>query len=736
VSSDASVAGVVLTVLALGLYRVLRVRPAPPPPVVSAPPPPPPFTRVVQVVVAPPAPPVAKPPPVVAKPAPSPRPAVRFYGPQENLVVAGRSLAGPLAYVSPDGVRADASTIDTSLRVGIAAGAEPLPYWPTYAGASPAQRAVLLDWHVAGRADPDIPIGYVFLHFYGLERRALVDRADADAIAAELLRLVAIYGGNRSFRSYATALLAFMSLPAIPTMSEELAYARFGQITSTQLIAMSGLLAWCHVHGRPLPKPTAMQLASTAEGAKRGVVVSRARAEFDDLFAIRYRERFGDGLRVVAAKRDVAISYHAGSPSLLSAARQLTASIPSVLGRPAQFKPLVDLWNECVADLKKLGTARRTGGDAPLTADAWLALPAELRTEYDHPAQAAWDAAIAKAPRMGAFRIVTAGELATLAGQTVERRVTGVRMRRAVETAALLGYAVEPDARIAPRMMPPRTELAIWKSDTTATPDAHVWRSIHTMLSLTLAVALADGEVSDEEAQTVHTLIASLYPLDDALRSRVAALRMLLTRTPTAVTGIARKLAASRRPDELEKIGRLLVAIAAVDRVITDGELRELRALYKALGVAATALDAAIAASGARLEADGLVEATPQPALNRAAIDAILAETREVADILSNVLDDEDDDVEPASGPVAAPPPVTGDWPSLDPRYGTVLRELLGRPTWTRDEIRALAGRSNLMPGAILETLNAWSEEHYGDFVIDDAGDWTIHAALLERTPA
>jgi hypothetical protein len=88
--------------------------------------------------------------------------------------------------------------------------------------------------------------------------------------------------------------------------------------------------------------------------------------------------------------------------------------------------------------------------------------------------------------------------------------------------------------------------------------------------------------------------------------------------------------------------------------------------------------------------------------------------------------------------PAAIAPPAAGPaaWPSLDARYHGVLRELLTRPVWTAAEIRAIATRAKMMPGAILETLNAWSEERFGDYVIDEAGDWRINAGLLERPTA
>lgn len=714
----------------------------------------------------PPAPPLVvaqSPRPAPPPPSPSPRTKTGFFGPNDSITVAGRNLHGPLAYVMPHDDNADASTIITSLRVGNGFQAADLPYWPSYSEATPAQRAVYLDWLAGGRCDPKVPIGYVFIHFYGLERRVLVEGVDHAIVHAELNRLLSIYvGTNRSFRTYANALLTFMTLPTVPSLSEAVMDGRLGSRADRDATALAGTLAWFHAQRRPLPARYAWIVASEMEDAKRGAVVTRAGAELEELFSIRYRERFGDGLTLVAAKRPQVVSYHPGSPNLLRSSRGWQVSLPNVLGRTTQFKPLVELWNECVADLKKLSFARRDNVDAPLTGDAWLALPPELRAEHDHPDHERWEAAIAGAPRLGAFRVIAAGRLAALAGFEVNGRVTGARLRRAVEMAAHLGFAVEPDARVHARTVPVAAELAIWRTDATTPPDVGLWRSIHTMLALTLSIALADGNVSDEEAQTVHTLIANLFPLDDALRTRVAALRLILTRQPAGATALARKLKETRTASELAKIGRVLVTVAAVDGVITEGEHRALKSLYKAMGVASTELDAAIVASKARLESDTPVsaraagqssvgEAIPQPnqpaapALDRAAIDAILAETREVAAMLSEVLDKEDDDAHEHSGPTAepqAPPNGHGaehsenTWPTLDLRYHGILRELLTRPTWTAGEIRTLASRSKLMPGAVLEALNSWSEEQFGDDVIEEAGDWRINTHLLERATA
>ncbi len=90
-------------------------------------------------------------------------------------------------------------------------------YWPTYLDISAQSRAAYLEWLAGNRDDPDENIGHVFLYFYGLERRLLVDRAkrnvdnkELQILFNEIKRLLKIYGKNRSFKNYATNLISHL----------------------------------------------------------------------------------------------------------------------------------------------------------------------------------------------------------------------------------------------------------------------------------------------------------------------------------------------------------------------------------------------------------------------------------------------------------------------------------------------------------------------------------------------
>jgi tellurite resistance protein len=690
----------------------------------------------------------------------------RFVGPSEQVSVAGRTIASPLTYVSTHaGADTDSSTIVTSLAVGDASRAFGLPYWPRYAEADPDQRARYLDWMASGRSDPNVAVGFVFIFFYGLERRVLIDGADEAIALAEVRRLLPIYGESRSFRGYASDFLAFAPIrhaARLAQMSEAEATAIFRPLVTDSQTAMAAILAWCHLHAKPLPAEYAALVARSNELAKRGAVVSRSASELIDLFFIRYREAFGEGILLDAAKRPLTVKYLPASATLLHMKGQPMVSMPDVFGRSSQFKKLVELWNDCVDDLRKANA--RKGDRTALDAAAWSALPAELRDQYDHPDQDKWDAVVAAMPVLGGFHLAQVGQLGSLTGVGSEK-LTAARLKKIAQRATDVGYAIEPDPRLRPKAADNASEILIWRAQPDEVLDTKLYGAIDALLRLAMNVAMADGVFTEEEHEVVNGYLAEVFTLDAGMRVRVEAMKQLISRSPTRLNAVIKALRASRSREDLTKVGTVLVAIAAADGTIAEAEEKALRALYKGLGLPPTDLAAAIVRTGARLERDAVVEVQPAKAgakgvaippapdapkgleLDQAAIDAIMADTKDVAAILAEVFETESDEPESTASPSVdvASPIATIELPKasaetarlaqgLDIRYHAALEELLHQPSWSAADVRQLAQRHRLMPGAIVETINGWSDDTLGDFLIEDNGDWKINLELAKVT--
>ena len=74
-----------------------------------------------------------------------------------------------------------------------------IDYYPKYAQLSPNQRRIYLDW-LADISKP-IPIGYVFIFYYGLERYLFTDKYLS---AIQMIKKLQQYHSNASFKAYST----------------------------------------------------------------------------------------------------------------------------------------------------------------------------------------------------------------------------------------------------------------------------------------------------------------------------------------------------------------------------------------------------------------------------------------------------------------------------------------------------------------------------------------------------
>src|SRR6266704_4753581 len=130
---------------------------------------------------------------------------VAGYQIPDGMIYVGRHLRSALGTIEPALVNPDLPVA----RIASATAGNDLVPRPSYHLISPTDRAAYLAWLAGGRRDARVPIGFVLLFFFGLERRVLLDarydpaRAqELPAIAAEVRRLRAVHGaGNPSFHT-------------------------------------------------------------------------------------------------------------------------------------------------------------------------------------------------------------------------------------------------------------------------------------------------------------------------------------------------------------------------------------------------------------------------------------------------------------------------------------------------------------------------------------------------------
>jgi len=698
-----------------------------------------------------------------------------WFGRDSELEVAGVRIKSPRVYASSGSRNGYTWATDPSEIVIHAPVRRPsgppseMGYWPWYSRIEPEHRYAYLSWLAAGRTSLPVSDGYLFLYFYGIERRLLVDNADRPWCLQEVVRLRQLdrpragTKEGRSFRQYSTGLLWF-EIARTPERFDSTAFDLALQLTERWTPELlTAPLAWLAANERPLPATLARHLAASDPSAQRSVVLKRVASEFEELFGTRYREMFGgEGMMMRLSQRPTWHTYRPASGGL----SEVRCRVANPLGLRSQFKRLPEIWNSCVADLRKLSRVAASMPDGSLTIDAWEAMPPELRAETDHPLAAQVSALVAgessdaddasTGPAM-----VPAGRFAELVG--IERRptLTATQSRRLATVVESTGYGLVPDARISSIRYGWDHLLAVVPGLSDEGIEPTRYNAAAGVLRLGLSIAQADGEADNVELRMLTDHIDAVFDLSTEEQERLAALRDLLLRTGSDIRPIARKIKEMLPPDARRRVGRMLVVIAAATNGIDRSERAALRKAFRALDlppesledtigeVAPDASESEVRVRAARAEAESgeAIPAAGAPAfrLNHEAISSIMAETREVSVMLAAAMEAADADTfsdEPVSAAIRATDSMGGlaavDSPVQEAagparRYGPFFTALIEQERWSREEADTLARSLGLMLDAGVEAINDWSYDALGAPLIEEEGDeLALDRSLLE----
>lgn len=667
----------------------------------------------------------------------------------ETTTIAGRSVTGGLYYVGR-GVRAaggygrDPAVIDPSLQVNWQspdwAGAT-MGYWPAYDQISPRCRAAYLSFLNSDRSTSDQSprisnIGYVYLYFYGLERRAIIDLTlDGDSpamaiIASELRRLLAAYEANRSFKWRASHLLELIeSSSYVSSLSLSPPDPSTLEPTLECPLLIRVALGRCAANGQPIPSEWALSLLRTLLDANLRTPASRCRSEFDALFKLLYRQRYGDGMIVRPAKETITISYRPASSGFPGAISATLDGLPDVTGLERVRKPLREIGSACADQLDPYSRYLGRNPDARGSAQAAAFLPAKLLSTHGGPA--------VDRLREWTSASITSEQPVTLCvddlvAQWSPGRTEKLSKAEAVSlagTLAALGVGIEPDVRFGGATPSQGATIVAFRLaiDATAAPSPQ-YAAAAVLVHLCAVVAAADGTVTDDERQHLAEHIENVLVLDAAERQRLEAHLEWLVASKASLTGLKKRI------DHIEvtqraAMGSLLVDVAAADGVVTPDEITTLTNIYRLLGLEETDVYSAIHGLGANdggpvavrtagdaeqrwdLPAPG-TRPTGHITLDPERVQARLADTAAVTALLAGVFAEDSQDAGTSqSAPGEVPSTVSDDnghiLPGLDFAHSELARQLCCREGWSFAEAEGIAAHLGLpMFEGALERIN------------------------------
>jgi hypothetical protein len=705
-----------------------------------------------------------------------------------GVEVAGLTLPGGMLYVGTElparaGGCPDPALIDPRLPVDLRQPSRHFPVddspadvrtddWPSYATMSPQARGSYLNWLAGGRSGPDAAISWVFLFFYGLERRLIVDAGQEPAlrdwplIAAEVRRLLDLHSGRSSFDSYATQFLALLDVLSSPPDLAGGAPPRTVSrgLVPHQLRAGLGRLA---AEGRPVPADWALSWAHFHPSIYPRTPAQRCPAEFEQLFRARYLARHGEGLRVRPGKTMLWHTYMAANPGIGHVAIPL--SLPDVLELAAPTRQLRLLAEECADALGAYSRYLGRHPGAKGTLEAAARLPPELAdgTQGDLSRLIAWvDGQLGQAARA----VVDGGDLIALwPGAEADR----LARAEAVALARLLGargVGIEPDVRLGGPTLTAGPAVLFRIAAVRPDPRRAAYPAAAMLSQLAAAVLAADAQVSDAGRALLHARLGSETDLPEPEQARLRAHTEWVLAGQIGLAGLTGLTARLAAPDQVQRgaMADFLVMLAAAERAVSPATITALTRIFRLLGFDPAALYSRIhaattslrpatepvivrpaaaaapgypvspppggAAAGTASVASGTASGNSPLQLDETAIAVKLAETDAVSALLSTIFAEATggaDCAEHAAAPAElaepAAPGTRRDGPRaretaagyLDVPHSALLRTLAGQARWTRARLEAECAAVALLPDGALDTLNDAAYETAGDPLTD-----------------
>lgn len=661
----------------------------------------------------------------------------RWVSPGEVVTVGGIHIATGMFYL---GGQLSASShggtenclIDPSAKVASSGSDVPghsMPYWPSYSSIQPVARRTYLQWLAGGRSDPTIGIGYVFLFFYGLERRLFVDGAkgEAGAIVAEVRRLLGIYD-HGSFRGYATKLVEAAELL---NATEIVRPALTPDLRSGYEISISVRLHLGRKLNAKLPfdATDALLWVLSLPDTYMRTAASRCFEEFVELWNIRFTERYPEGLKVNAPKKKLKLEYRAAS-STFECKLELsdgTGVLPDITAISAPLDGLKDLVTACTDELGAYSRLIGKDSGARGTIEAAFLLPKEM---------------LASSSALGtsvARKIEALFNGRTIAPIGVARLVEGLGLANVGDgklssgTCNQIGafldkidIGFEPDRRYGSRNLTFEGHVLLFKAKDGAPVDGEkeAYSSARVMIDVSALAAASDGEIASSEYEGIKADIRSFPGLSAIERARLIAYSSTLLKDAPA------QQMAMQRLKKLSADERRKTIKSAMSAVLADGhavpqEIKFLERLYKTLGFPIEDVYSALHRGSVVVDEPVVIavaeprrgipipkEHVPAPEglkFDAARLERIKSETSAVSELLAGIFVDEA--TAPATTPVHAAAPELGGnvlFKGLDLAHGELLASILASGMMDRSDLEDRARSLRLLPEGAIETINEW----------------------------
>lgn len=639
---------------------------------------------------------------------------LQFHAKKDAITLFGHTISNSLLYTCDTPSDLPFAINMSSAPVFDAIPAQGISYWASYSQLSPIQQGFYIKWLSDGK--PEInELGYACLYYYGLEYRALIEKQDLKDVLFEVTDLVTKF--NKLSYAYNFILYLALSIQDFSTAEKD-ALVKFLQENEqkyAQIPAYQTLLQNISPTGQHTVK---FSLAQTVNPALYTQLSERKQ----EILAYYFEKIQEQQTELHAAAKQ---SYRYDMAMKTVSSKYLTNYFAAYAAIVPSAKVQTMLEQACkeLAAMKQ-EVRKFDASEGPLSEIEKLTyLPAALRDTIPQP----------NIIDFGDKTINTIESIAKTLGFKPDEKISMQQSSLIVAACEAAGYTIEPNAVLTKKSYRKDTAAIVYKNTFPIKEPSQNCALAALFTDLGLKIALEDSEVLPEELSALNSYIQKEFSLSHAEQYHLQQHQALILHTKKiSSTETIKRLIKTSDETARKNIAKFILSLAKADGIIKNDEYKALQKLFQQLGLSEEEFSTNLAEltqnpaehiiiereskkdKGAKSAARPDYSEPVALKIDPERLKAIKINTSEIHSVLEEIFAEEQEE------DVSAKPAEPKEMIEPENQLQNIITALLEKESWTRDELLKIMQNAGTMLASTIDEINAWSEEEYGDFLIEE----------------
>lgn len=616
--------------------------------------------------------------------------------------------------------------------------AEKLNFPPNYNELDQSQQGSYIKW-LANNKPAAEDMGYVYLYYYGLEYRALIEKQNQKDILFEVIDLVSKFKKLRygyDFIVYLTLTIDNFSVEENDRLSKFYIENKQKYLNNT---AYNTILKKLLPHSQFKKEFSPVLLIHDSEQEKLtarkkellGYYVKHALENLNDTDIYTSRKQLYNYYMAMKSSPFIDTFYTAHN------AIPYEALVPNPKVKKLYAHAQTIIKEEIKQTIKNFANS-----SAPLTEiEKFLALPETLRRELTPPPLFHFKESA----------VTSIEDIAGMLGFAFDNAITLRQSNLIADACEALGYEIEPSAALEKKAYKKEEMVILYEKEFIKKTSSEQYQTASLFADLGYQIAIEDNELAQAEITVIENFIKKEFPITQAELCRLQMRGKLIFQTKKTKTAeTIKRLAKTANSNVRETIIRFTLAIAGKDGIIKEKEYKLLQKIAGQLAITEERLKAIVTqfidtaneavileqlSFGASKNSQGSAEKPAEKIklqLNSEKLAKVQINTAEIHTVLQKIFGEEQEEAR-QSEPKEETVPEENEQNQPGNDLQNIITVLLEKENWTRNELLNIIQDKGLMLNSLLDQINEWAENEYGDFLIEeDENSYTINSDVAE----